>query len=156
MTFASDSFPKVEEKFSWHVYQCIHIVGELTGWNLLCQRPILSLPRYHGGRNISWWFLLSASVGDPGPDPDSGSGRIRTFLPDPESSPPGPDPDLDPMYIYQGIVSKKMFLINFLKTLMIYIHYVNEINWFESRKRLILIRFWAGSGSGSGPDPVCP
>jgi hypothetical protein len=61
--------------------------------------------------------LLSASLGHPGPDPDPGYGRIRTFLPDPESSPPDPDPDLDPMYIYQVIVSKKMFLIKFFEKL---------------------------------------
>ena len=44
-------------------------------------------------------------------DPDPGSGRIRTFLPDPESSLPDPDPDPAlVMHIYKVIVSKTMFL----------------------------------------------
>ncbi len=48
--------------------------------------------------------------------------RIRTFLTDPESSPPDPEPDLVPdpalvMYIYQVIVSKKMFLTSFFQKL---------------------------------------
>ncbi len=100
-------------------------------------------------------YVLVPSVGNP-----VGSGpfcRIRD--PDPEYLPLDPDPALV-MYIYQVIVSKKMFLTNFLKIChdirhhvkVFTTHYVNGISWHFLR--WIRIRFW--TGSGSAPDPVCP
>jgi hypothetical protein len=79
--------------------------------------------------------------------------EIRTFLPDPESSPPDPDPDLAlVMYIYQVIVSEMMVWTNFWKnchdldTLGKYLLYIMEMELVDLRV----------GKDGSGPDPVCP
>jgi hypothetical protein len=76
--------------------------------------------------------------------------RIWIRDPNPESSPPdlAPDPALV-MYIYQIIVSRKMFLTNFFEKLSCYrhyikvipIHYVTGINWQILFLRWIRIMF---------------